>query len=228
MGQEVRRIGPGRRPLADGGRITAGSVAKGRSPERLIKFLDQLMKITKVNRAAEMAGFSKGALRYYLQRSKDGKPGDGYDLTYGEETKRFHEHYADTIDYGIQETEDELKWRALKGYEEQLHDKGRVIYRIDPSLANLGLTGPDAYLCDENNRPIPESIHHQDPELMLAVLRAFRKERWGQKTDVDVNVRGGVMVVGVRAKPKEVEEGEQEALTAPMDVEFREVKDEVK
>lgn len=226
MGQDVSRIGPGRPPLVrDASGVTVGRKS---SPENLTKFLNELMKFPRVKRACQMAGFSTSSLKYYLEKSAKGQPGDGFDLTYGEETKRFHLHYADAIDDGIQEIEDEYKWRALKGYYEQLHDKGRVIYQIDPVLADLGLTGPDAYLTDEDNKPIPERVEHQDPEVMLACLRAFRKERWGAKETLDVSVRGGVMVVGVRAKINEVEVGEKEALATPLDVEFREVTEEDK
>ena len=206
-----------------------GGVLKVRkySPENLIKFLNQLSRIPRVKDACRFAGFSYESFRYYLAKSEKGQPGDGFDLTYGEETKRFHLHYADVIDGGIQGIEDELKWRALKGHYQTLHDKGRVIYQVDEELAGLGLTGPDAYLRDEDNNPIPERIHLQDPEVMLAVLRAFRRDRWGLKEQHDVLVRGGVMVVDMRAKnSKVVEEGEKEVLNTPLDVEFREVEDE--
>ena len=207
-----------------------GGVLKTRkySPENLTKFLDRLVKFPRVKDACRFTGFSYESLRYYLAKSEKGQPGDGFDLTYGEDTKRFHLHYIDVLDGGIQEIEDEYKWRALKGYYETLHDKGRVIYRIDPELAGLGLTGPDAYLLDDDGKPIPEQIHHQDPEVMLAVLRAWRRDRWGQKDTLDVSVRGGVMVVGLRAKTSnDIKQRELDMLKEEaVDVEFREVEDE--
>ena len=208
---------------------SGGGVLKARkySPERLTKFLNRLMKYPRVIDACEFSGFSYSTLRYYLAKSETGKPGDGFDLAYGEETKRFHLHYADAIQAGIQMVEDEYKWRALKGYYEVLSDKGRVIYQVDPELAGLGLTGPDSYLLDEDGKPIPERIHHQDPEVMLAVLRAWRRDQYGRHENVDVTMRGGVMVVGVRATTnKQIEEIEKLSLDAPLDVEFREIEDE--
>jgi hypothetical protein len=35
-----------------------------------------------------------------------GQPGDGFDLEYGEENKRFHEHYETRIEGGVQRVED--------------------------------------------------------------------------------------------------------------------------
>jgi hypothetical protein len=48
------------------------------------------------------------------------------------------------------------------------------------------LTGSEAYLLDDNGKPIPERIHHQDPEVMLAVLKAWRRDRYGQHDQLDV------------------------------------------
>jgi len=201
-------------------------VGKKNSPERLTKLLNYIVQFPQVNRACAMAGLSVTTLKYYLTKSEKGAPGDGFDLTYGDETKRFHLHFADCRDAAVQEVEDAYISYGLKHYE-VLSDKGRVIYQIDPQLSGLGLTGPDAYLLDEDNRPIPERIEKQDPEVLEKVLKAYRRDRWGQHDKLDVNLRGGVMVVGVRAKSSnEIEAGEAEALTAPLDVEFREIEDE--
>jgi hypothetical protein len=202
-----------------------GVFGKKSDPKRLTKFLDRLVQFPRVKAACAFAGFSYSSLRYYLAKSENGKPGDGFDLTYGEETKRFHLHYADCLNEGVQMVEDEYMTRAIKGYYETLHNKGRVIYQIDPELAGLGLTGPEAYLLDEDGKPIPERIHRQDPEVMLAVLRAWRRDRYGAHDKLEV--RGGVMVVGVRAKTsKDIEELEKQILSAPVDVEFREDEDD--
>lgn len=204
-----------------------GVFGKKSDPKRLTKFLDRLLLFPRVKDACAWAGLSYSSLRCYLAKSESGKSGDGFDLTYREETKRFHLHYADCLDEAVQMVEDEYMTRAVKGYDKILHNKGRVIYRIDPELEGLGFTGSDAYLLDEDGKPIPESIHRQDPKVMLAVLRAWRRDRYGADDKRDVNVRGGVMVVGVRAKTsEEIEELEKQALSAPVDVEFREAEDD--
>lgn len=210
-------------------------VGKKSSPERLTFILDYMEQFPGVMRAVAMAGMSYTNFKYVLQRSIDGQPGDGYDLTYGDAgedgkgiTKRFHQHFEDVRDGGVQRVEDAYMQRAMSGYLETLSDKGRVVYQIDQSLANLGITGPDAYLVDERGRPVPESIEHQDPEVMRDVLEKLRREKWGRQDKLDVSVKGGVIVVGVRAKPGELDKREQQALTNAevTDVEFREVEDE--
>jgi hypothetical protein len=219
-------MGPNSKTLRDAsGSPKLPVIGRKNSPERLTKLLNYITQFPDVKRACAMAGLSVWTLQNYLKKSEAGQAGDGFDLTYGEETKRFHLHFTDCRDTAMQEVEDAYISYGLKHYE-VLSDKGRVIYQIDPVLTGLGVTGPDAYLLDENNRPIPERIEKQDPEVLEKVLRAYRRDRWGQHDKLDVNVRGGVMVVGVRAKAKEVEAGETDALTAPLDVEFREVEED--
>lgn len=205
------------------------------SPERLTFILDYMDQFPGVMRAVAMAGMSYANFKYILQRSIDGQPGDGFDLTYGDSgedgkgvTKRFHQHFEDVRDGGVQRVDDAYMHRAMAGYYEVLSDKGRVVYQIDPELAGLGITGPDSYLLDERGRPIPERIEHQDPEVMRDVLEKLRRDRWGRKDKLDVTVKGGVIVVGIRAKPGELEKREALALTNQevTDIEFRELEDE--
>lgn len=220
--------------MRSGGRELAARSASLRltgrkfSPERMTLILDYMAQFPGVMRAVAFSGMSYFNFRYHMQRSISGQPGDGYDLAYDGATQRFHEHFEAVRDGSVQRVEDAYLQRAMDGYFETLHDKGRVIYQVDPDLVNLGLSGPDAYLTDENGRPIPERIEHQDPEVMRDVLEKLRRDRWGRRDKLDVNVRGGVIVVGVRAKAGELEKREQRALTEPepLDVEFREVEDE--
>lgn len=200
-------------------------VGRKNSPERLTILLKKMMQVTGVVNACLFAGTTYSTLRYWLKRSQEGQIGDGFDLTFGEETKRFHEHYEDCRETMVQEVEDAYTERALHGYYETLHHQGRVAYQFDQELVDLGLTGPDAYLRDENNKPIPERIQHQDPEVMLAVLKAWRRDKYGQHDRLDVTHRGGVMVVTAPAlSSADLEARELRMKARPIDVEFREIK----
>lgn len=191
------------------------------SPERMAYLLNKLTEWPNVTKACAFAGISYTTIKYWLKKSATGRPGDGFDLEYAEETKRFHEHYSDALECGVQQVEDAYLERALSGYYETLHHQGRVAYQYDQGLLDLGLSGPDAYLLDENGRPIPERIHHQDPEVMLSVLKAWRRDKYGQKDQLDITHRGGVMVVTAPARTsKELEALAQEMLAAPVDVDF--------
>lgn len=200
-----------------------GGVKKN-SPERMNLFLRKLMEFPNVTKACAMAGFTYPTLRYWLKKSATGRAGDGFDLEFGEETKRFHEHFEDARDAAVQMVEDAYVERAMHGYYETLHHQGRVAYQYDQELLDLGLTGPDAYLRDKDGKPIPERIQHQDPEVMLAVLKAWRRDRYGQHDQLDVLHRGGVMVVTAPARTSlELEERAKQLSSEPIDVEFTDV-----
>jgi hypothetical protein len=200
------------------------TMGRKNSPERLRRLLGHLMKFPHVTHATAFVGISYTTLKYWLKRSEKGQPGDGFDLEYGEETKRFHLHFDDVREAAVQMVEDAYFERAIHGYYEVLSDKGRVIYQRDPQLEALGYEGPDAYLLDEDGRPIPERIHHQDPEVMLSVLRQWRRDRWGLHANVDHKVHGGVLVVHDRAPNSLAHEAEEKALlSSPIDVEFEDI-----
>lgn len=212
--------------LHDAARLTPSGYHK-LSPERMATLLDKMMEFPAVTKACLMAGIVYSTLRYWLVASERGQRGDGYDLEYAGEAKRFHEHFYDVRDAAMQLVEDAYVERAIQGYYEVLSDKGRVQYQYDETLLALGLTGPEAYLRGADGKPIPERISHQDPDVMLTVLKAWRRDRWGAHQQVDVLHKGGVLVVGVRAKDSaEIEAREKERLADPVDVEFREVEDE--
>ncbi len=199
---------------------------KKSSPERMRLFLDKLTEWPNVSKAALLSGVTYQSIRYWLKKSATGQPGDGFDLQYADELKRFHEHYEDARDGGIQKVEDAYIERAVAGYYETLHHQGQVKYQFDEDLIALGETGPDAYLRDENGKPVPERIHHQDPEVMLAVLKAWRRDTYGQHDTLDIMHKGGVMVVTAPAKSSaELEQRERAGLGEAVDVEFIEVKD---
>lgn len=199
-------------------------VGRKNSPERMTVLLKKMMECTGVVNACLFSGITYPTLRYWMKKSSEGRIGDGFDLTFGEETKRFHEHFEDAKETMIQVVEDAYEERALRGYYETLHHQGRVAYQYDQDLIDLGLTGPEAYLRDENGKPVPERIHHQDPEVMLAVLKAWRRDRYGQHDRLDITHRGGVMVVTAPAlSSADLEEREKRMAARPIDVEFREV-----
>jgi hypothetical protein len=78
-----------------------------------------------------------------------------------------------------------------------------VVYKIDQELVGLGLQGPDAYLRDENGKPVPETVHKQDTKAQLHVLKERRPDTWGKRRKIDAPREGGVIVIGdATKKPK--------------------------
>ena len=147
------------------------------------------------------AGIHPKTLAYWIRRSEAGD--DGYDIKWQGVTRRFHEHCESAIDEAHQKLEDEWIQRALHGYEKVLTHRGRVMYKIDQDLVGLGLEGPDAYLKDENGKPVPETVHKEDTKAQLHVLKRYRPNTWGKRPKIDAPREGGVLVIGdVTKKPK--------------------------
>lgn len=181
------------------------AVGKKNSPERLRRILSACADTPVANSVCMRAGISVTTLKYWLQKSSEGKPGDGFDVATGlvegegPVTVRFHDAWDTAIESGVDRVEAAAFKRAI-GYREVLTFQGRVIYKQDPDLLSLGLTGADAFAKDEFGAPIPETIEKQDPDLQMFILKARRSKFYGDKKQIDMNVRGGVLVVGMTAK----------------------------
>jgi hypothetical protein len=151
--------------------------------------------------AALAAGIHPKTLAYWIRRSEAGD--NGYDVKWQGITQRFHEHCESAIWEAEQKNEDEWLQRALHGYEKVLTHRGRVMYKIDQDLVGLGLQGPDAYLRDENGKPVPETVHKEDTKARLRVLKRFRPNTWAKRPKIDAPREGGVIVIGdATKKPK--------------------------
>ena len=151
--------------------------------------------------AALAAGIHPKTLASWIRRSEAGD--DGYDVKWQGLTRRFHEHCESAIDEAHQKLEDEWIQRALHGHEKVLTHRGRVMYKIDQDLVGLGLEGPDAYLKDENGKPVPETVHKEDTKAQLRVLKRHRPDTWGKRPKINAPREGSVLVIGdVTKKPK--------------------------
>jgi hypothetical protein len=199
------------------------------SQERMRRVLKSLAAMPVVGDACNMAGIHRHTLGQWIVKSRIGVPGDVYDINLIEddpETKvRFHEAYDYAMDDGIDNLERAMMQRAL-GYLEPLTFQGRVIYKIDPRLVGLGLPDVETYLLDENGKPVPETLFKQDPDLMMFIMKCRRKSVYGNKTEVDVNHRGGVLVVAQKAiSGKSLNDEEADFRKQAVDVEFEEVEE---
>jgi hypothetical protein len=171
------------------------------SPKIMRIVLNSLRKRPIRYLAALAAGIHPKTLAYWIRRSEAGD--DGYDIRWQGITQRFHEHCESAIDEAHQKLEDEWLRRAINGYEKVLTHRGRVVYKIDQELAARGFQGPDAYLRDENGKPVPETIHKEDTKAQLYVLKRHRSGTWGKRPKIDAPREGGVLIIGdATKKPK--------------------------
>ncbi len=125
-------------------------------PELMLLVLDALAECPFYYYAANKAGIHPKTLAYWIRRSEAGD--DGYDIEWEDVTGRFHELCKLAIDEAVQILLDRMLERGFVGYDKVLSYRGRVVYKIDQGLVDLGCQGPDAYLRDENGNPVPETF----------------------------------------------------------------------
>lgn len=185
--------------------------AKKNTPERLGRALSYATEMPVGADVARRLGISYTTLKYWLQKSFEGAPGDGFDIAMGENdengtddnTVRFHEAWDIAMEAGVQKVEAATIKRAT-GYDETLTYRGQVQYKYDPEklaiARELGLPEfiPENYLVDQYGAPVPETIFKQDPDLAMFILKSRMSKTYGPKASVDVNVKGGVLVVPMR------------------------------
>lgn len=210
---------PGYRPMGEAGRALLErsrsypiNRAKKNTPEKLKRALDYIAEMPVATDTARRLGISFGTLKYWLQKSKEGVSGDGFDVVLGENdengtddnTMRFHEAWDDYMMAGVENVEAATIRRAT-GFDEVLTYQGRVQYKYDPikvaESLELGLPEfvPQNYLLDRFGAPVPETVYKMDPDLAMFVLKSRKPQVYGAKASVDLNVKGGVLVVGMRA-----------------------------
>lgn len=177
----------------------------------------------------ERASISRDGLAYWIKKSQAGQLGcgDGFDLVIDGTTRRFHEWYYDAFQDGVDLVEEAGFKLGMGKYKEVLTFKGRVQYQIDPELEALGFEGSEAWLRDENGKPIPETIEKLDPDMTRFILKAHRPDTYVNTQKIDVTHKGGVLVVGAKISSETFEKKfiEKQDQPPPIDVQF-EVLDE--
>ncbi len=210
---------PNSRPMGDAARALlersrsypVNRAARRNTPEMLKRILSYAAEMPVGQTVARRAGISYTTLKYWLQKSSEGKSGDGFDVILGDndenetgDTIRFHLAWDDALSAGVALVERATIQRAM-GYEEVLTYRGQVVYKYDEEkLSEARMLGtpefiPQNYLLDKYGAPVPETVWKMDPDLAMFILKTHKPEKYGNKATVDVNVRGGVLVVPMRA-----------------------------
>jgi hypothetical protein len=206
------------------GRVPGGKC----SPERMRRILSFMEDMPIVAKACRFVNIHPATLQLWLTKSERGQPGDIFDIVINPDdpeeeriVKRFHELYDFSLESGVDNVEEAAMKRAI-GYEEVLTYQGHVMYRLDPVLVDLGYTGSDAWLKDpRTGRPVPEVVLKQDPDLIQFILKNRRAKIYGNKQQIDVSVRGGVLVVAAKALTgEELNAEETRYKETPMEVTF--------
>lgn len=226
----------GKRELYAGGRArlrasrSLGLRPPKHSHDRMIRVLSAAATIPIRGDICMLAGISYTTLKYWLQSSKDGVPGDKYDVYLIEDDdappQRFHDAYDEAEKIGVDRIE-RAAFQMSLGQREPLVFQGRQMFRHDPEMVALyGYECTQTYLLDKYGAPVPETIIKQDPDMIRFILKSRKPEIYGNKTTVDMNVRGGVLVVGEKESAKLItDQSDQSYKADAVDVEFTEVMD---
>jgi len=145
-------------------------------------------------------------LRYWVILSREGYPGDPFDIKLEDgRTERFHILFEDAIEEGFDKVEHVAHEMATGMAREVLVYQGKVSYKKDPFLLELGLTGDAANLLDNNGDPIPETKPFVDPEMVRFMLSRRRPDKYGNRSKVSHEQKGGVLVLGSPMNSAELE-----------------------
>jgi hypothetical protein len=176
-----------------------GLVMRKYAPERLRLVIKLARELPVETVIAHEAGMSKSALRYALMGSREGHPGDPFDIKLEDgTTERFHILFEDAVETGIDKIEQAAIELARGTARRFLEYKGKITYKQNPRLVALGYPEDETYILDENGDRIPETIPIIDPEMIRWILERRRREVYGKrpKTPSEPQRSGGVLVVG--------------------------------
>ena len=179
----------------------------------MLAVLEYLPDCPVLSDAARKAGIHRKKLEYWIKRSKAGD--DGYDFECDGLMWRFHE----LVEFAIEEANDkilEVAWKlAMAG----------VVYKYDERLLSLGFEGAEAYLRDENEIPVVETIRNPNLKMCRFLLEWKYPEKYGKHPKVDIPHQGGVVLIGAQPKktcpPASIKARQWKALSRR----FREIKD---
>lgn len=214
-----RPMGEASRALLERSRsYPVNRVARKNTPDRLQRLLGYIAEMPVTTDACKRASIGVTTLKFWLQKSKEGKPGDGFDMMLGVDDEngeennavRFHDAWDAAMEAGVGEVERSVHQRG-KGYEEVLTYQGKVQYKLDPEKYDLYVLlgdpiderNPDMWLRDARGVPVPETVWKMDPDLAMFILKTRKPLVYGAKASLDVNVKGGVLVIPMRTVTSE-------------------------
>jgi hypothetical protein len=177
------------------------------SPEKLVRYLDNLHRLVSMNMAAPASGLDVRTVTRWRHASEDGAE-EFANVTYRGITQSFHEHIQDEIEQSVGEIESDLRGAARSGRLTPQTYKGDRCYEDDEEAiaadeksfkegVELGLFWPDK---KKRIRNPSTGVFERVPLMMwqppsveqqMAVLRAWGG-KYQDKRSVDVNMNGNV------------------------------------
>lgn len=134
-------------------------------------FLRALSEVGVVSDAAKAAGVTSARVKRLYADDAD-----------------FRAAFDEAMDIAVDRAERELWRRAVEGVEHPVIYKGQVSWARDPETGEL--------LRDADGLPVPVTTRAYSDQLLLSLLKARRREAYGDKTEI-TGSGGFVIVTGV-------------------------------
>lgn len=192
--RSTKKLPTGRKKKPPTGRFSQKS-----TPARLRFILDCLAEGDTIILATTKAGIHRNTPGYWRKRSAAGDA--GYMIMWRGWRAPFHEHFEAAMQTGRAKLIVAMFKRA-HGYDKILKFRGRVVYKIDEFMWDLGFRGPDAYLKDENGNPVPETVPRKDKKAIKWLLARFFPDVYGKHPKSDVPQQGGGLLIVGMPEPK--------------------------
>jgi len=199
------------------------------TPGTLLLIIKRTAISPSVKDVCEAARISRDTLDYWLMLSKTKADHKAFDVNINGEIRRFHQWYEDARKDITEKVLSHVYEVASGSALEHSRFRGKMVYKEDPELLKLAgaqFAGTSAvYLRDENGNPIPETFPFRDMETARWWLTYMMPETFGKHQTIDVNHRGGVLVVRGQLTTDELEKKFGGVQTIE-DVEFTDVEED--
>jgi hypothetical protein len=131
-----------------------GLITRKYAPEKLKLVLKVAADVPIESVICHKVDMSKSALRYALKGSREGHPGDIFDIKLEDGgTERFHILFEDAIEAATDKIEEMAIEMATGTFRKVLEYQGKVTYKKDRKLVAQGLPEEETYLLDERAHP---------------------------------------------------------------------------
>ena len=139
---------------------------------RACEFCDALMETCNVTRATKAIGVTRRTV--YNWRN---------------DIPEFKAMWVNALEIGVGVLEDEAIRRGFEGVDKPIMYQGKIICKKRRVELKSGVVEYQEML-DEYGQPIPETIKEYSDTLAICLLKAHNPERFRERTQTDINVRG--------------------------------------
>jgi hypothetical protein len=185
-------------------------------------FLDRIVKHPNISQSAALCGFTDQSFFNAIRQSGKEEYRDRLFFEWQGEARWIADHYGEARKQNIVLLEAHLR-DLLQRDEEIVIEGGKIQYQMDPRwigesdewMTDFGLDPVrDRYLRDKDGMPIPLTVKKLaiPAHLLIRGAAAMLPRMWGERSEVNVNIGGGVMVIGGKKKtqqsmpnPKQIE-----------------------